>query len=119
MKKFKEHPMNVLLVLVPAMSGCIIAYSTLGLGEVLLILLAFCITYLVIRINKGKAGWGVFLLLSFLSIYMFFVHQRSVGIVLSLLIVMIMMLCSNIITGKQFSVYAGFSLLFLCNGFNI
>lgn len=116
MKKFKEQPMNVFLVLVPAMSGCVIAYSTLGLGEVLLILLAFCITYLITRISKRNSEQFFFPLLSFLSIYMFFIHQRSLGILLSLLIVMIVMLFTKVITIKQFSVYAVFLLFFFIIG---
>lgn len=111
MRRIKEQPINFLLVLIPAMSGCVIAYATLGLGEVLLILLAFCITYLIIRVNKGKAKWFYFPILSFLSIYMFFVHQRSIGIVLSVLIVMIMMLTTKIITKKDFVLYIVISLI--------
>ncbi|MSS10795.1 hypothetical protein FYJ38_19410 [Clostridium sp. WB02_MRS01] len=117
MKPFKERIVGIFEILAVVLSSCVIVYSTLGLSEVLLIVLFFVITYMIITISNYGTSDHTIVLLSLLSIYIFFVHQRALGIMVSVLFAIVFMFIMKKISKKQLQIYIGSTVVFLLFGF--
>lgn len=59
-----------------------ITYAQIAWSETLLYLLVWCMTYCIIRLDE-KFSYKLFFLEVFLMIYAYFVHSRSIGLILS------------------------------------
>ncbi len=117
MKPFKERIVGIFEILAVVLSSCVIVYSTLGLSEVLLIVLFFVITYIIITISNYGTSDRTIVLLSLLSIYIFFVHQRALGVMVSVFFAMVFLFIMKKISKKQLQIYIGFTVAFLLFGF--
>jgi len=117
MKPFKERIVGIFEILAVVLSSCVIVYSTLGLSEVLLIVLFFVITYIIITISNYGTPDRTIVLLSLLSIYIFFVHQRALGVMVSVFFAIVFMFIMKKISKKQLQIYIGFTVAFLLFGF--
>ena len=117
MKPFKERIVGIFEILAVVLSSCVIVYSTLGLSEVLLIVLFFVITYIIVTISNYGTSDRTIVLLSFLSIYIFFVHQRALGVMISVFFAIVFMFIMKRISKKQLQLYIGFTFVFLLFGF--
>lgn len=119
MKSFQEQPINILIILATVLNSYILVYSRLGIGEVLLMLLFFIITDIVIEIFHNEASFKMVILLSLLSVYIFFVHQRALGVLISASFFMIYMFKKGSITKKQFQIYFVLMCIFFLFGLTI
>ena len=116
MKSFEERKGGILEILAVVLSSCVIVYSTLGLSEVFLIVLFFAITYIIISISNYGVSDCTITLLSLLGVYIFWVHQRALGIMISVFSTVILMFIKEKISKKQLQIYICFTVVFLLLG---
>lgn len=101
-KLLKDYNKTVLLSIsfLISMYPTYIAYSHLGWGECLLMLLFWFLTWCFVDLNT-KSSIYRFLAIGILSSYIYIVHQRSLGILVASIIVISLMKILKKITVKQ------------------
>ena len=83
-----------------------IVYSSVELCECLLVLICWLLTWLFAGLNE-KSSTYKFVLIGFLSVYAYVVHQRALGILIASIIVVLLMKHLNKIKMKQFLMVVG------------
>jgi len=101
---------RILAALVPVLYVSNLFYVQVTMAETLLSFLFWCVCYLSICAleNNRKALWAI---LSFLVIYMFFVHQRSIAVLAAFVLCALINLCKKK-DFKSFFVFILFLLFF-------
>lgn len=78
-----------------------IIQTNVAWSEILLVTIFWLITWFFVDLNN-KSALSKFVLLGFLSIYIYIVHQRAIGICMSSIIVILLMKLFKRINNKQF-----------------
>ena len=104
---------TALIILFSTLTGAVIAYSNLGLGEVLLVVLTCAITLCFYKLHdeSPKARW--FVVQAFLLAYLFTVHMRTLGVLIAATIVIVLMVVLKRIKVKHGMVFFATLLLLL------
>jgi hypothetical protein len=105
LRSIREDKMFVLLLLFAALTGCVVAYSNLGLGEVLLIFLGWVNTALFYKLQKKGTKLPWFGLSAFLLVYGYTVHQRFLGVLIAGIVAIILLKILRKIDSKQVATF--------------
>jgi len=83
LKSYWENKYFIPITFMFALPGCIVAYSNLGLPEILLIVLGLLSTVLIAKISKNGASHKTVILLAFILVYGYASHMRFLGVTFS------------------------------------
>jgi len=111
MVDLKKNVSIVAIIIFTALSGAVIAYSSLGLSEVLLTLLTYAITLCFYKLRDKNVVW--FVVQAVLLGYMYAVHMRTLGVIISALLVLFIMTVLKQIEVKHFAVFFAVLLLLM------
>ena len=95
MSSLIENKIYIPVILMVALAGCTIAYSNLGLAEVLMIAIGFALTALVLKMQNTGATHRIVFLFAFLSVFGYACHMRFIGVLASGVIVFIVMVLTK------------------------
>lgn len=99
----KKNVAIVIIILFTTLSGAVIAYSSLGLSEILLTLLIYAITLCFYKLSEKKMVW--FVVQAFLLGYLYAVHMRTLGVIIAALLVVFIMTVLKRVEVKHFLVF--------------
>jgi hypothetical protein len=96
LKSFWENKVSILIAAMLTLQGCVVAYSNLGISEILLMVLGLLSTALIVKILKTGASHKTVMFLAFVLVYGYASHMRFLGVLLSGVIVFVLMvLCKK------------------------
>jgi hypothetical protein len=83
LKGFWGNKAAILITAMLTVQGCVVAYSNLGLSEILLMVLGVLSTALIVKILKTGATHKIVMLLAFVLVYGYASHMRFLGVLIS------------------------------------
>jgi len=117
-KKLITDWIYIPVILMISLAGCVVAYSNLGLSEVLLIVLGFSLTALLLRINEKGTSHFLSALYALLLIYGYSSHMRFIGVTIAgALVFILMVIIKKIKIRYLFSFLSMFAVSFFVSSF--
>lgn len=90
----------VVIAFLISMYPAYIVYSSIAWGECLLIFTVWLLTWCFVDLNETSSNYK-FMLIGFLSVYLYMIHQRSLGVLIASIIVILFMKLLQKINLKQ------------------
>ncbi|MCL2661785.1 MAG: hypothetical protein FWE83_00440 [Oscillospiraceae bacterium] len=95
LKSFWENKVSILIAVMLTLQGCVVAYSNLGISEILLMVLGLLSTALFVKILKTGATHKIVMLLAFILAYGYAAHMRFLGVLMSGVLVLLLIVFFN------------------------